>query len=57
MLHLRGVASSVFFGVDGGGGDLVERGCSILFGDSGSSGGGEHRGNGSHGCLGALNFI
>jgi hypothetical protein len=57
MRHLRGVASSVLFVVDGGEGDLVRRGCSIPFGDSGSSGGGEHRGNGSHGCIGALNIV
>jgi hypothetical protein len=56
VLHLRGVASSVFFSVDSGGGDLVRCGCSILFGDSGGCEGGKCRGNGSDGCLGALNL-
>jgi hypothetical protein len=40
-----------------GGGDLVGRGCSIDFGDSGGPGGGRRRGNGSHGCLSALDFV
>jgi hypothetical protein len=57
MCHLRGVASSIFFSVGNGGGDLVGRECSILFGNSGGSGGGEYRGNGSHGFLSALSFV
>jgi hypothetical protein len=57
MRHIRDITSSVFFDVDGGGGDLVGRECSILFGNGGGSGGGDYRGNGSHGCLGALSFV
>jgi hypothetical protein len=57
MRHLRGITSSVFFGVGDSRGNLVRRGGGIHFGNGGGSGEGEYRRNGSHGCLGALSFI
>jgi hypothetical protein len=55
--HLRGVASNVLFSVDGDGGGLIGCRCSINFRDSGGFERSRRRGNGLHGCLGALGFV